>query len=163
MALIVETGLGLSNANSYVSAADAQAYHSDRGNALWTDGDDDAKLAALIRATSALDGIYGRRWPGYRCGTYQALAWPRYEAWDADAWPLVDVPAKIMASCCEAALVELVTPGALSVALERGGMLVSKTTGPLSMTWAANAPGGTTYPRIHQPLESIIQGRRASR
>jgi hypothetical protein len=44
----------------------ALAYHEARGNAAWTGaGVDDAKrTAALMRASQALDALYGARYPG---------------------------------------------------------------------------------------------------
>ena len=35
MAIIVETGVGLSNANSYASVSEADTYHASKGNRLW--------------------------------------------------------------------------------------------------------------------------------
>ena len=36
MALIVEDGSGVAGADSYLSVADADGHHADRGNAGWT-------------------------------------------------------------------------------------------------------------------------------
>ena len=74
MALVVEDGTGLSTAESYISVADADTYHSDRGNALWT-GTDAVKEEALRQATEYLDATYD--WKGSISLTTQALNWPR--------------------------------------------------------------------------------------
>lgn len=76
MAFVVETGTGLPDANSYVSVAEATAYHSDRGNAAWA-GDEAAMQGALVRATDYLEQNYGSRWKGCRLTDTQALEWPR--------------------------------------------------------------------------------------
>ena len=54
MAFVTEDGTGLAEANSYVSVAEADAYHADRGNAAWI-GEDSAKQSALIKATDYLE------------------------------------------------------------------------------------------------------------
>ena len=46
MALIVEDGTGLANAESYVSVADATTYHTNYGNTAWT---------AIIRSTARVN------------------------------------------------------------------------------------------------------------
>ena len=64
MALVVEDGSGLSGANSYATAAQADTYASDRGLSAWT-GDTATKEAALIRATDYLEATYREAWLGY--------------------------------------------------------------------------------------------------
>jgi hypothetical protein len=103
-------------ADSYATLAEADAYHTARGNGTWT-GPNAAKEAALIRATQWLDGRYNVRWPGTRWKLReQALDWPRYDAVDRDG-TLIDgdtVPPEVIKATCEAALRELITPNALS-------------------------------------------------
>ena len=78
MALIVETGAGLSTADSYISLSDANDYHSSRGNTAWDDLDDvDEKEPALRRATDYMVQVYRTRWKGVRMQADQALDWPR--------------------------------------------------------------------------------------
>lgn len=120
-----------------------------------------SKEAALIRATAALDGdsfVRGGYWPGHKATADQALAWPREHAWDADGFPLVSVvPAAVKRGTFEAALLELASAGILSESLERGGMLISKTTGPISKTWSDKAPSRTIYPTIRQALARVCK------
>lgn len=78
MPIIVETGSGLSNANSYATLEEADAYfethpyYSDNWNALGTPD----KESLLILASSQLDALI--TWRG-NVGSYaQSLAWPRY-------------------------------------------------------------------------------------
>lgn len=78
MALTVETGVGLSTADSYISVADADTYHSSRGNVAWDDLDaTDDKEPALRRATDYMVQVYRTRWKGVRMQADQALDWPR--------------------------------------------------------------------------------------
>lgn len=61
--------------NSFVSLADAEAYFADRLDvAAWTEATDPQKEAALVTATSILDG---KTWAGYAVAEDQDLAFPR--------------------------------------------------------------------------------------
>lgn len=75
MSLIVEDGSGLSNAESYASVAEADAYHAARGNADWEAVDD--KEAALRKASDYLTQVYTMEWSGARKSITQSLDWPR--------------------------------------------------------------------------------------
>lgn len=77
MAIVVEDGTGLPNANSYVSVAEASAFLTMRAlNAFTGLADDAAREAALVNATDWLTSAYD--WHGVRKLDTQALAWPRY-------------------------------------------------------------------------------------
>lgn len=157
MSLVLETGAGVAGANSYVSLTDALSYHADHGNATWAASSDPLRTAALIRGASAIDGMYGGRWPGFRASISQGLDWPRSGAWDRDGYPLLSVPADIVRAACEAALVELDTPGALSQKATAG--LKSQTVGPITQVWTGSSgAGGTAYPTVRQALSRIIKG-----
>lgn len=73
MALVIETGEGLENSNSYVSIEEFQAYSADRLETLPTE---EASLQALlIRAMEYLESIDDYK--GVRKTATQALKWPR--------------------------------------------------------------------------------------
>lgn len=77
MALTIEDGSIVTGAESYATVAEADTYHTNRGNAAWT-GTDAVKEAALRKAASYLDGEYRNRWKGYRVAPLtQAMEWPR--------------------------------------------------------------------------------------
>jgi hypothetical protein len=84
--LILETGEGLENSNSYVSVAEADEYHDTELHSLgWPVGGGGAELTkvrALITATRILDQQW--RWFGYRSSVEQALQWPRNGVRDPD-------------------------------------------------------------------------------
>lgn len=84
MAFLVEDGTVVSNANSYISAADANTYLADRGSASseWNSASTAAREALLIRATQYIDESYD--WIGYLVETTQPLNWPRLDAYDSD-------------------------------------------------------------------------------
>lgn len=75
--VVVEDGTGLANANAYISEADADTYHANRGNASWAAADQADKEAALIQAADFMVQRYRHRWLGVRTKSAQALDWPR--------------------------------------------------------------------------------------
>jgi len=82
MALTVETGAGLAGADSYLSVADADTYHTAHGDpTTWSGiGTDAEKEEALRLATQYLDLVYAGKWRGAKGSSTQALAWPRIQA-----------------------------------------------------------------------------------
>ncbi len=77
MAFVVEDGSGKTNANSYSEVAEADAYHAERGNALWATYTEPQKEQRLVKATDYMDKRFGERWVGERGSDAQALDWPR--------------------------------------------------------------------------------------
>lgn len=109
----------------YGTVAAADAYHAARANSAWA-GTEQAKQAALIRASAYIDGKYQQqnscgRWESMFSGAKtggraQELQWPRTGATDNEgaAIPPTEVPAEIERATYEAALREIVAPGSLS-------------------------------------------------
>lgn len=85
MPLIVEDGSGLPGADSYISAADATAYHASMANTAWASLTDAQREPLLRRATAYMEQAYRTQWAGTRVNATQALSWPRYDV------PLPDV------------------------------------------------------------------------
>lgn len=77
MAIIVETGAGLSTAETYITVAGADTYHSDRANTAWAALTTQLKEAYLRRATEYMLQVYRMKWKGVRMTAAQALDWPR--------------------------------------------------------------------------------------
>jgi hypothetical protein len=105
MALIPETGEGLSNANTYISLADANTYWTERGSpSEWDSANVAEKSAALLYATAWLDDNF--RWYSYVYKTTQSLGWPRYSYFDDEGRevPSATVHQKIKDATCEMAL-----------------------------------------------------------
>lgn len=153
MTLIVETGAGLPDADSYASVADADAYHAARGNAAWT-GTDAAKESALRRATDYLDRL---NYAGTRASAAQALAWPRYDVMLDEYDIAADaVPARVVKAACELAL------RALSSDLlpDQGGADVTReTVGPVSVEYAPSPSGGRPrYGVVADLLRPLLVG-----
>ena len=84
LTLIKEDGTGKSDANSYASAADGDAYHEGHLYAsAWTGAATADKEKALVMATRLIDAEY--QFGGVRAVSGQALQWPRVSCLDPDA------------------------------------------------------------------------------
>ena len=90
--IVVETGVGLSNSNSYVTVAEADTYNEDHyyGSA-WAALSDENKKRAIIFATRLLDEQV--EWTGTprkstdtSISDYQSLRWPRSSVVDVDGY-----------------------------------------------------------------------------
>ena len=155
--LIVEDGSGVPDANVYSTLDAFKAYTPLGGISIPTSADDTTLEKALIRGTAHIEGAYSYRWPGYRMTQTQGLSWPRYEARDVDGYALIGVPTGIKCACFEAALIELSEPGALTEALEHGGMITREKVGNLETGYASGAPVGIVYPVLKNCLASIVR------
>lgn len=109
MALIVEDGTGLANAESYDSVAGITTTLAATGeDAAWLLLTTTQKEQIARRATRALDSEYAFR--GSKSKSTQALEWPRSGAYDDDWYPYEGVPTKLkqaLAQYCSGGLVDL--------------------------------------------------------
>jgi len=117
MALTVEDGSGLPDADALVSMVVFKAYCDKRGYAYTTD---ELIEQAIVRATAFMSDSFA--WAGWRVkgrgatGGAQALAWPRYAVTDEGGYtvPSDSVPVEVVESTIEIALLELGEPGAMT-------------------------------------------------
>lgn len=158
MSLIVETGAGSPDSESYVSVADATTYHASRGNAAWAALATDAlREQALRKATDYIAQQYRGKWKGYRSNTTQALDWPRRAVPIEDSAivnyiPFNSIPEEVKNACCELAL--RASAADLSPDLERA--TASESVGSLSVTYVQGAPQNTVYRAIDQLLRPLL-------
>ena len=84
MALVQEDGSRVSNANTYILAADAESYFDlvGKDRTAWDALSTAEQEAAIIRAAQYLEGTYGERFGGYKATKDQALLWPRYDVYE---------------------------------------------------------------------------------
>lgn len=102
IAIIVEDGSGVLNANSYVSVDDAREYANSRGTELPEDDDEVASM--LIRASDYLEA-QECRYQGKRTSPSQALAWPRSGVvLNCDALPANVIPKSLIAAQVQLAM-----------------------------------------------------------
>jgi len=140
MALI--TTPGAPDADSYVTLAEADAYHAGLGNTGWV-GADDVKQGALRRALQYVDTQY--RYRGERVDAGQSLEWPR-TGFDG-------IPQRLKDAQCEAALRALT--GKL-YADSDGRVVTAKTVGPLKTEYAQVATA--RFPVIDALLRGLVAG-----
>lgn len=104
MALIVEDGTGLPNADSYISLADARAYAANYGYTL---PDDDTEADVALRQGTVYVDL--NDWKGERLTTTQSLDWPRTDVYchgvlvPSDSVPLNVQHAQVVAAASYAA------------------------------------------------------------
>lgn len=99
----------------YGTVAEADAYHAERGNAGWTGGEA-TKEIAMRRGSAYIDQAYRSQFPGWPTDDRdQELEWPRNWASDiyGNSIAADEVPIEVKRASFEAALRELVEPGAL--------------------------------------------------
>lgn len=159
MAIVVEDGTGLADAETYVSVSDCKAYLDARGRVSWGQLAEAAQEASLRNAADYLDARYGSRLQGYRLKTTQALYWPREGVeFDNTVWDPAPLPTPLIRACCEAAALSA-SGTDLFQPLERGGQVIEKLeiVGPITerTKWAGSAPVGTTYPAIDRYMNQL--------
>ncbi len=103
MNLIVEDGSAITNANSYASVDQGDAYHDAQLHSLvWTAASSPTKERALAMATRTLDAM--ATWQGTRATATQALGWPRESAvYDGLEVSADMVPTPVIQATCELA------------------------------------------------------------
>lgn len=162
MALVVEDGTGRVDAESYLSVAEADAYHTNHGNSTWS-GAAAVKEAALRRATRYLDGHYRARWKGFKRLRTQALEWPRYEVYDLSGYDIDSdsVPQAVKNALAEAALRELTDANSLQPDLSRVVQSETVQAGPVSSskTYSSEAVARTTYPVVDELLSALVRSK----
>lgn len=97
MALIVETGAIITNANSYISTTDFTTYATARGYTL--------VAGAETLLVQAMDYLEGLRYKGQKRTEDQSLQWPRYDVYiDGYYFPSDEIPQELINGQCEVAL-----------------------------------------------------------
>src|SRR5688572_8818215 len=105
MALTIETGAGVTGADSYASVAEARAYATSRGITSLT-ALTDAQVEVLLRKASDFLESLESRFKGSRVADDQALAWPRSDVYLFSSDTLFDeedIPAQILTAQCQLA------------------------------------------------------------
>lgn len=125
MALTVEDGTGVANADSYVTLVEWQTYGAAFLNVdLTAHGHDASHEANLRRAAQYLGAAY--LWKGDKVESGQALAWPRYISGYVDGYPVAsdEIPEGVKRAQMEMAY--LIHEGADPFATITGGAVKSK-------------------------------------
>ncbi|MEK9721880.1 MAG: DnaT-like ssDNA-binding protein [Rhodospirillaceae bacterium] len=162
MALTVEDGTGLAAADSYLSEADADTYHTNHGNpSAWSGATSSAKEEALRLGTQYLDVVYQLRWKGRKVSSSMALDWPRTSVHDESGYLVSSsaVPQAIKDACAVAAL-EHVNAAAASTSLlpnqaSPGGIDAERVkVGPIEVE--TDYSGSASQQKAYTLLEAIL-------
>lgn len=162
MSLIVEEGSGKSDAQSYVSVADAATYAA-LISTLWATASDAAKESALQLATQYIDLKYGQLFMGQKklsTATTQALEWPRSYVYDAAGNLLSDssIPQQIKIATIELACA-IIAGDSLMAASEEITTLQSEsvTIGPLSFSQSGSGRSTVKrYPKVEKLVAKFL-------
>jgi len=173
MALIVEDGTVVANAESYASVSDADAYCANRGITAWAGYSTAQKEQRLRRATDYMIEMYRQRWKGVRYNASQLLDWPRAYVflspaltgppYPADSVPYSVpnniVPELVKRACIELALrVKLTEVSGGLLPDQTGPQVLSETVGPISTTYAPYAKQEPQYSSIDAMLAEFLTG-----
>lgn len=159
MTIVVETGTGSSTADSYISVADADTYHSNLSNSAWASADDADKEVALRKATQYLDATY--KWIGTIYSTTQSLGWPRVSVTDKEGRDLdYSVPLNIKNATCELALIAL--SSSLVVNTDSSSYIKREKVGPIETEYKDGAPSQTQYNYVSRLLKGLHIGSSSS-
>ena len=155
MALIVESGLGLADAESYISVADATTRQAALGQTNWATLSNAEMEQALRRATQYMLQAYRGRWQGTRINSTQALDWPRYDVMiDGYYQDSDEVPATIANACSDLAL--KAAAGDLNDDLTQ--VVTSEQIGPIKTTYSEHSPQRKRFPSIDMALMPYLRG-----
>lgn len=167
MSLIVETGTGAADSESYASVSDADTYHSKRGNTLWATMTTAEKEESLRRATDYMEQVYRTLWNGVRVNNVQALSWPReyvelepvYDATTTDGYyPADAIPNEVKNACIEMAF--KAASGELAADIDR--VTVKEKLGPMEVEYDKNQPPYKKYRAIDNMLRWFLKSTNGS-
>lgn len=150
-------------ADIYGTVAGATTYHSDRGNSAWSAAGitDTQRTAALVRASTALDGQYWDQFPGRKTGgRLQALAWPRAGARDHCAGediPDDEIPVQVVNAAYELALAELQRPGASSPTVTPGRVVKRQKVEGIEREFFSATEGASISPIAMRPVLLTVE------
>lgn len=165
MTLIVETGAVVAGAESYISVADATAYHAARGVTAWAAlASDTVREQVLRRATDYMLQTYRGRWKGYRKDAAQTLDWPRtfvylepfvHGAVGVYPYLVADdaVPEEVKRACAELAL--RAAAGELLKDLTQGKVHVK--VGPIETEYDRYSPRLASYTAVDAMLAPYLE------
>ncbi|MBY0473733.1 MAG: hypothetical protein K2Q13_01580 [Nitrosomonas sp.] len=163
MALIVEDGTGMADANSYESVENADAYFSARGITEWS-GIQAVKQAALIVGTEYINIKWRGRLKGkLQFPDTQALLFPRINLYDEEGRALSGLPRDLRAACCEYALISISQVLMPNPTVDSSGRILieeSEGTGPLTETKKYQVGYLLTrpYPKADSLMTVFLQG-----
>jgi hypothetical protein len=136
MALVVVATPGATNANSYLTLAEAETYFESRlHTSTWDNAVTVIKNEAIVMATRVIDQMYD--WANYQTEEEQALQWPRDGMLAANEMEYIDddvIPNELKNAVCELSIALIAEDITLDNDVEVQG-LTSLRAGPVSMAF----------------------------
>jgi hypothetical protein len=154
--LIIETGQGGADSESYASAAQADTYFANRGMTNWATMSTNEKEQALRRACDYMTRQYGSMLVGTRVSDTQALDFPRINVPNLVSGYYASniVPRDIVNANIELAI--RAAAGELDEDLD--APVIEETVGSLTVKYAAGASRTKKFPALDKLLSSFLVG-----
>lgn len=154
-----EDGTGRVDAVSFVSLADADAYHALRVNTAWAAAEEPAREAALVKATDWIVANFGEEWAGVQTFPLGLLPFPRtglVNPATGYVYELGEMPKAIIYATCELALEALA--GALYNNTNPGSpQVIEDTIGPITTKYNPRNPLDLTIERNFSFVRAILK------
>lgn len=151
--LLVENGTGLPDAEAFNTVAEFRDYCAKRGIDLPAEITD-TKIEQWLREAAEYLCIIVR-YRGLKLVPTQSLEFPRQDCVDVYGQVVTGVPKRLKDAELYLAS-EMISGKSLLEALERGGKISSESVGNLSVSYAPDAPAGTTFPRALSLIEPFV-------
>ncbi len=155
--MALDATVGGAASESLATVAQANTYHTNRGNAAWAALSDALREIALRKATDYLGEFYGPAWAGCRATDTQALDWPRLgvTAYEVLISELI-IPPRVVDACALLAL-KAATVATLTPDLTRA--IVRQKIGPLETEYADYSPQSKRYLEVDRMLAPYLDER----
>lgn len=153
-----ETGTGLANANTFALVADADTYHTARGNTDWVnEASATKKEVCLVLAGDYLRNERRFLYKGSKGTVNQRMPYPRTGATYRRGQPIPAnaIPNELPDAQCELAL-RVYRGTDVQPDLSRGGLVESRSVMGITTRWAANAPKETEIQAVMGILEPLL-------
>lgn len=157
MALIVEDGSGLPDADALVSLDYCTGFLASLGQGDWSEGTTEAQEQAIRRATRFLNRSFP--WKGSRRrGREQALEWPRVSVSDHEGYAVdwKTVPFEVKRACALLAYMELKTPQVLTPKPVASDQMTAVSIGPISIQYDSTADSADAYRPVIEDIAADL-------
>jgi len=145
MSLVVEDGTGLATAESIISVAEANTYHSNRGNSSWLSLSILVKEQLLRKANDYLRQNFGTRWKGTLVEPLQGCDWPRHNI-------LYVVPPEMPAQVKNAVAELAFKANTVELNPDTTQVIKSEKIGPMTTTYDQYSPQKTLFVSVEATL-----------
>jgi hypothetical protein len=152
VALVVEDGTGVPDANTYVDSDIVENYFLGDRLARFNGLDD--KDQVLVSATQLVDISYD--WKGTRCGIDQGLAWPRDDV-EFEGHVITGIPAAVKKAVCEAVWLAM-TEKSLFSTKNHQVIIRERVEGAVDVSYAGPGDKGNNAITRFELLDKLLRG-----